>query len=90
MTEIKLIRASLRNPERETMCLARPVRVIRREREWVEVEGTEPGCTHRVWAELLAESGLEPGDYLLVHGEIAIHRLPEDEALKIIEIVETL
>ncbi len=70
------------------MCLARPVKVIRCDKDWVEVED-EHG-SHRAWAALLAGKGVSVGDFLLVHGELAIHKLPESEALKIIEIIETL
>ncbi len=70
------------------MCLARPVKVIKCDGMWVEVE--DDGGRHRAYSALLANKGVAVGDYLLVHGELAIHKLPTDEALKIIDIIETL
>ena len=70
------------------MCLARPVKVLRCDGEWVEVD--DGHGRHRAWAALLGDRGASPGDYLLVHGELAINRLPEQEALKILELIERL
>ncbi len=70
------------------MCLARPVRVTSLEGDWVEVEDDKG--LHRAWSALLLNKGVSVGDYLLVHGELAINTLPEDEALRIIEIIEEL
>jgi hydrogenase assembly chaperone HypC/HupF len=70
------------------MCLARPVRVLKCDGEWVEVEDHDG--SHRAYAALLSNKEVGVGDYLLVHGELAIHKLPEDEALKILELIDTL
>ncbi len=70
------------------MCLARPVRVTKCDGDWVEVEDDKG--RHRAWSALLSGKGVKVGDYLLVHGELAINTLPETEALRIIEIIETL
>lgn len=71
------------------MCIARPVKVLKCDGVWLEVEDGH-GATARVWSALLANSGVKAGDYILVHGELAINKLPEDEALKIIELIKTL
>ena len=77
------------------MCLARPVRVLKCDGDWVEVEdghGYEDGSahTHRAWSALVRKKGVAVGDYLLVHGELAIHKLPEDEALRIIKLIDSM
>lgn len=81
------------------MCLARPVRVLKCEDDWVEVEGEtahEGGDghthrhTHRAWSALVGNKDVAVGDYLLVHGELAIHKLPEDEALRIIDLINEI
>ncbi len=78
------------------MCLARPVKVIECDGDWVTVEADNHDDTHghvhahRAYARLLVNKGVVPGDYLLVHGELAIHKLLPEEALKIIEVVDTL
>ena len=71
-----------------TMCLARPVKVLKCDGMWVEVE--DGGARHRAYSALLANKEVAVGDYLLVHGELAIHKLPTDEALKIIALIDTL
>jgi hydrogenase maturation factor len=55
---------------------------------WVEIE--DGGARHRAYSALLANKEVAVGDYLLVHGELAIHKLPTDEALKIIALIDTL
>ncbi|MFQ5442663.1 MAG: HypC/HybG/HupF family hydrogenase formation chaperone [Thermodesulfobacteriota bacterium] len=67
------------------MCLAKPVKIINLRGDWAEVDGD--GGTRRAWCALLTGKGLRAGDYLLVHGDLAIHKIPEDEALRIIELV---
>lgn len=71
------------------MCIARPVKVLKRDGQWLEVEDGH-GASMRVWSALLINRGVKAGDYILVHGELAINRLPEDEALRILELVKTL
>ncbi len=71
------------------MCIARPVKVLKCDGEWVEVED-DHGGSHRAYAALLSKKGVDVGDYLLVHGELAIHKVTEYEALKILELIDTL
>ncbi len=67
------------------MCLARPLVVTETTGDWAEVDDGH-GRKKKVYAALLRSKGLKAGDYVFVHGELAIHRVPEDEALRIIEI----
>ncbi len=67
------------------MCLARPVKILNLHGDWAEVD--DDGRVSRAWCALVTEKGLRAGDYLLVHEDLAIHKIPEDEALKIIEMV---
>ncbi|MFQ5427653.1 MAG: HypC/HybG/HupF family hydrogenase formation chaperone [Thermodesulfobacteriota bacterium] len=70
------------------MCLARPVQVLKYHGDWVEVDDGH-GHQMRVYAALLGSKGLKAGDYIFVHGELAVHKVPEDEALKIIALTES-
>ncbi len=67
------------------MCLARPLIVIESAGDWAEVEDGH-GRRKKVYAALLRSKGLKAGDYVFVHGDLAIHRVPEDDALKIIDL----
>jgi hydrogenase maturation factor len=67
------------------MCLARPLVVMEYAGDWAEVDDGQ-GRKKKVYAALLRSKGLKAGDYVFVHGDLAIHKVPEDEALRIIEI----
>lgn len=71
------------------MCIARPVRVLKSDGQWVEVEDGHGG-SHRTYAALISKKGIDVGDYLLVHGELAIHKITEDEAFKILDLIDTI
>ncbi len=66
------------------MCLATPSKVIKIEDNWATVESH--GHTHKVNLDLLKDIKL--GDYLLVHDELAINKIPEKEAKQILEMIE--
>ena len=66
------------------MCLAIPLKVIKVENDWAIVESEDH--THKVNLSLL--KNIKIGDYLLVHDELAINKIPEIEAKKIIEMVK--
>lgn len=70
------------------MCLATPSKVTKIEGQWVEVLSMDH--THRANISLLRNKGVNLGDYLLIHGDLAIQKLPEDEALKILEMIKTM
>jgi len=67
------------------MCLATPSKVIKIEGEWVDVESA--GDSHRANTSLLKNKEVKIGDYLLIHGDLAIQKLPEDEAKKILKMI---
>lgn len=66
------------------MCLATPSKVIKIEKNWATVESGKH--THRVNLSLLKNVKL--GDYLLIHDELAINKIPKKEAQQILEIVQ--
>ncbi|MBU1137205.1 HypC/HybG/HupF family hydrogenase formation chaperone [Patescibacteria group bacterium] len=66
------------------MCLATPSKVIKIEDDWATVESRDH--THRVSLSLLKNVKL--GDYLLVHDELAINKIPPIEAKKILEMIK--
>ena len=66
------------------MCLATPCKVIKIEKDWVTVKS--PDHLHRVNICLL--KNVKIGDYLLVHGEMALNKLSKSEAEKILKLVK--
>ncbi len=44
------------------------------------------GHTHTVSIDLIRDAKI--GDYILVHGDMAINKLPKDEAEKIIQLIK--
>ena len=67
------------------MCLAIPSKVIKIENNWAIVQSGDH--THRANLDLIKDVKL--GDYLLIHDELAINKIPEDEAKKILEMIES-
>lgn len=67
------------------MCLATPSKVIKIDGDWVKVKSLNH--THRANISLLKNKAVALGDYLLIHGDLAIQKLPEDEALKILKMI---
>ena len=68
------------------MCLATPSKVIKIEKDWAVVE--TPHHSHRVSTCLL--KNIKIGDYLFVHGELAVNKIPKPEAKKILKIIQKL
>ncbi len=66
------------------MCLATPSKVIKIEKDWATVKSGNH--THRVNLSLLKDIKL--GDYLLIHDELAINKIPKKEAKQILEMIE--
>jgi hydrogenase expression/formation protein HypC len=66
------------------MCLAIPGKVIKIEKDWATVQSG--GHEHRVNLNLLKD--VKKGDYLLVHEELAINKIPAEEAKQIIAMVK--
>ncbi len=65
------------------MCLATPSKVIKIENDWAVVESNDH--QHRVSLALLKD--VKIGDYLLVHDQLAINKVPKSEAKKILEMI---
>jgi len=68
------------------MCLATPSKVIKVEGDWVSVQSKDH--THRANISLLKNKGVELGDYLLIHGDMAIQKLDNTEAEKILSMID--
>lgn len=66
------------------MCLAVPIKVVKIKNGWATVEHNSH--QHKVSLTLLKD--VKIGDYLLVHEDLAINKLPKNEAKQIIEMVE--
>ena len=65
------------------MCLATPSKVIKIEKDWAMVQSGDH--KHRVNLSLLKNVKL--GDYLLIHDELAINKVPKTEAKRILEMI---
>jgi hydrogenase expression/formation protein HypC len=65
------------------MCLAVPGKVIKISGKKASIQSSR-GHTHEV--DLSLVRGVKTGDYLLVHADMAINKLPQEEAEKILKI----
>jgi len=65
------------------MCLATPSKVIKIKGQWAIVESGDH--KHRVNLSLL--KNVKVGDYLLVHDELAINKVPKAEAKRILKMI---
>jgi biotin synthase len=66
------------------MCLATPGRVIKIEDDWAVVKF--PEHSHRASLSLVPK--VEVGDFVLVHNELVLNRIPRDDAQKILELLQ--
>jgi len=66
------------------MCLAIPNKVIKIEKGWAVVQSD--GHEHRVNLDLVKD--VKIGDYLLIHDEMALNKIPKTEAKKILKIIK--
>lgn len=66
------------------MCLATPMELVRMEENYGFVE--HGGKEYRVELSLIENP--QVGDWILAHGELAVSRIPKDEALKILELIQ--
>jgi len=67
------------------MCLATPSKVIKIKDDWATVKSGNHA--HRVNLSLL--KNIRVGDYLLIHDELAINKIPAGAAKKILEMIES-
>lgn len=65
------------------MCLATPSKVIKIKGQWATVQSGNH--EHRVNLSLLKNVKL--GDYLLIHDELAINKVPKTEAKRILKMI---
>lgn len=65
------------------MCLASPVKVVKIKKDWAEVEIA--GQPRKINVSLLKK--IKIGDYLLVHGQMAVNKVSRTEAEKILKFV---
>ena len=70
------------------MCLAVPSKVIKINGEWADVQSLNH--THKANINLLKNKNINLGDYLLVHGDLAIQKVSKNEALKILKMVKNI
>ncbi len=68
------------------MCLAAPSKVVKIKKDWAVVK--TPHHSHRVNICLL--KNVKIGDYLLVHGEMALNKIFKPEAEKILKLTQNL
>lgn len=66
------------------MCLAIPAKVVKIKKDWAEAE--TPGHSHKINISLL--KNVKIGDYLLAHGQMAINKISQTEAEKILEFLK--
>jgi len=67
------------------MCLATPSKVIKIKDDCATVKSGNHA--HRVNLSLL--KNIRVGDYLLIHDELAINKIPAGDAKKILEMIES-
>jgi len=65
------------------MCLATPVKVIKLKKD----KATVDALGEKLEVDVSLLKGIKVGDYLLAKGELAIQKLPRQEAEKILELV---
>ena len=65
------------------MCLATPSKVIKLDNNEAIVESGDH--EHRVNLDLV--KNIKIGDYLLIHNEMALNKIPETEAKKILDMI---
>lgn len=65
------------------MCLATPSKVVKIKGQWAVVQSGDH--QHRVNLSLL--KNIKLGDYLLIHDELAINKIPEKEAQQILKLI---
>ncbi len=68
------------------MCLAFPSKVIKIKGKWAYVQSDDH--QHRVNLSLV--KNVKIGDYLLAHGDLAINKVAESDAKKILKMIENI
>ncbi len=65
------------------MCLAVPNKIIKIEKGWAIVRSAKH--THK--ANLSLVKNARVGDYIIVHGDLALNKMPKKDALKILNLI---
>ncbi len=68
------------------MCLAMPSKVTKIKGKIATVQS----CHHRHQADLSLVKNVKIGDYLLVHGDMALNKVPKSDAKKILAMINEL
>jgi hydrogenase expression/formation protein HypC len=68
------------------MCLATPCKILNIQKNQATVQSG--GHLHRVDTSLL--KNLKPGDYVLIHGDLAIGRVSKRDALRVLGILKSI
>lgn len=66
------------------MCLATPIKVIKIKNQWADVSSGN----HRHQVNLSLLKNVKIGDYLLIHNDLAIKKLPKKEAEEILKMIK--
>jgi len=67
------------------MCLAVPNKIIKIEGEWATVDSGE----HNHKANLSLVKNARVGDYVIVHGDLVLNKMPKKDAFKILNLINT-
>lgn len=67
------------------MCLATPMKIMKIKKDNKAIVGSE-NHHHEIDLSLIREPKV--GDYVLAHGDMAINKLPEEEAKKILKLIK--
>ncbi len=68
---------------RTYMCLATPSKVIKINGDWATVKSGD----HAHKANLSLVKDVKIGDYLIVHGDLALNKIEKKDALKILNLI---
>jgi len=68
------------------MCLATPMKIVEISGEKAVVKSSDH--SHTVDLNLLKNPKV--GEYVLAHGDLAINKLPEEEALRILQMIKEI
>lgn len=68
------------------MCLAIPMKIVKLDDNKAEVQNEKH--SHNVDVSLIDNPQI--GDYILIHGDMGINRVPENEAKKIANMIQKL
>ena len=66
------------------MCLAVPSKIIKIEGEWAVIDNGN----HIHKANLSLIKNARVGDYVIIHGDLVLNKMPKNDALKILNLVK--